>query len=215
MKCKICKNNTTSFFHPQLKKHYHHCKTCEFISLDDSFIVDVEKEKTQYDNHHNSLENEGYVQMFEDFLNLFWENLTCKAIYALDFGSGPTPVLAELIKKRGANVDIYDKFYQPHTSFATKQYDLITSTEVFEHLSNPKETLMLLQKCLKPNGMIALMTLFHPNDQEHFLTWWYPRDPTHITFYTPKTLTLLGEKCGLHVIKNDGKRVIVFKKSSD
>lgn len=212
MKCKICQNNTETLFHPSLQKHYHVCENCELISLDATLIVNLEREKAQYDNHQNSLENEGYVQMFENFLNFFWDSLTYKDTLALDFGSGPTPVLAELMKRRGTKVECYDKFYQPQARLERNRYDLITSTEVFEHLDNPLQTLTLLTKCLKPKGLIALMTLFHPNNNEQFIQWWYPRDPTHITFYTLKTLELLGEKCGLRVIKNDGKRIVVFQK---
>lgn len=215
MPCKICQNSTIPFFSIPLSKHYCYCPACEFISMDPTFIVNLEREKAQYENHHNSLENEGYVKMFEDFMDLFWNRLTCKEIHALDFGSGPTPVLAELLKRRGAKVDCYDKFYQPQTLFEDKTYDLITSTEVFEHLENPLQTLEMLSTHLKPNGIIAIMTLFHPNDTELFIKWWYPRDPTHISFFTCKTLEILGEKCSLKIAGRDGKRVVVFQKSSD
>ena len=215
MLCKICQNSTISFFNAPLSKHYFYCSVCEFISIDPSFIVNLEREKAQYENHHNSLENEGYVKMFEDFMDLFWDMLPCKEIHALDFGSGPTPVLAELLKKRGAKVDCYDKFYQPQTLFEDKTYDLITSTEVFEHLENPLQTLEMLVRYLKPNGIIAIMTLFHPNDTELFIKWWYPRDPTHISFFTCKTLEILGKKYNLKIVGGDGKRVVFFQKSCD
>lgn len=210
MRCKICNHDTKTLLDSQLNKRYYHCEKCEFIALDSDFLVSLERERAQYENHHNSLENSGYVQMFENFLDFFWEAFTCKNIDVLDFGSGPTPVLSELIKKRGASVDIYDKFYQPNMPLQSKKYDLITSTEVFEHLENPIETLNFLVKYLKPNGYIAIMTLFHTNAEDEFLKWWYRRDPTHIGFFTPKTATILGEKCGLKMIKHDGKRVVVF-----
>lgn len=215
MLCKICQNSTISFLNPSLSKHYFYCCTCEFIYIDPVYIVNLEREKAQYENHHNSLENEGYVKMFEDFMDLFWDKLPCKHIHALDFGSGPAPILGELLKRRGITVDCYDKFYQPQTIFENKTYDLITSTEVFEHLENPRQTLEMLAHCLKPNGIIAIMTLFHPNDTELFRKWWYPRDPTHISFFTCKTLEILGEKCGLKILGGDGKRVVFFVKGSD
>lgn len=212
MKCKICDHATTGFSNPRLKKEYTLCSHCELISVEKAFIVSNESEKAQYDNHHNSLENLGYVQMFENFLDFFWDELTCKDISCLDFGSGPTPVLGELIQRRGAKVDCYDKFYQSEKIFTGKSYDVITSTEVFEHLENPLQILDFLTSHLKENGILAIMTLFHQNDKDLFLNWWYPRDPTHITFYTPKTLEILGEKCGLKVMKTDKTRVLIFKK---
>ena len=211
MKCKICHCDTKTFEDVELKKRFFYCSNCQCISLDPTYYLASEKEHALYNNHHNSLENEGYVKMFEDFLDYFWDDLIGKE-KSLDFGSGPTPVLSQLIARRGVIVDCYDKFYQPNKCFENQTYDFITSTEVFEHLEDPYQTLQLLAEHLKPNGLIALMTLFHTNDQVHFLKWWYRRDPTHIIFYTPKTLEILGEKCGLEVMKTDNKRIIVLKK---
>ncbi len=148
--------------------------------------------------------------MFEDFLDYFWNNIEPKSV--LDFGSGSKPVLCKLIEQRGAKVDYYDKFYQTNKVYKNKKYDLITSTEVFEHLENPKNILSLLARHLTPNGTIALMTLFHTNNEDDFLKWWYRRDPTHITFFTPKSITILAKKCGLKVLKHDRKRVIILTK---
>lgn len=211
MKCPICKSGTEAFEDPQLQKQFFYCPICDCISLDTAYILSAEKEQSLYNNHKNSLENEGYVSMFEKFLDFFWEDLTCKE-RSLDFGSGPTPVLSYLVEKRGVKVDCYDKFYQPIRCFEDQTYDFITSTEVFEHLDNPIETLTLLANHLKPKGFVALMTLFHANDEAHFLQWWYRRDPTHITFYTPKTVEMLAKKCGLDLIKTDGKRIALLQK---
>lgn len=211
MTCNICHSDTKSFHDPDLHKTFHHCETCHCIMLDPQHYLCAEKEHALYNNHHNSLENEGYVKMFEDFLDYFWEELTCKA-KALDFGSGPTPVLAHLLRMRAVDVDCYDKFYQPIRCFEDQTYDLITSTEVFEHLEDPIGTLRFLSQHLKTGGILALMTLFHTNDEALFLKWWYRRDPTHITFYTPYTLEVLAQKCGLEVLKTDGKRIMILKK---
>jgi hypothetical protein len=210
MKCKICNQNTQKFKNISLKKEYYHCINCECIFLDELFFVSPTKEKSQYDQHNNSLEDKGYVKMFEDFLDFFWEDIKDTTHLALDFGSGPGPVLETLIQKRDVSCDIYDKFYQPLKIYENKKYDLITSTEVFEHLKNPKETLEFFKNHLNKNGHIALMTLFHSNDKEEFLNWWYPRDPTHITFFTPKTFEVLASSCGLKVVKTDKKRVILL-----
>lgn len=211
MNCKICDCDTKAFDDVELQKQFYICPNCHCITLDPRFYLSLERENSLYNNHHNSLENEGYVKMFEDFLDYFWNDLRCKE-KALDFGSGPTPVLAELLRRRGVKVDYYDKFYQPIQCFTNQTYDFITSTEVFEHLDDPVATLSLLSQHLKPKGFIALMTLFHTNDEVAFLKWWYRRDPTHITFYTAHTLKILAHKCGLEVLKTEGKRVALLQK---
>ncbi|MDX1808534.1 MAG: class I SAM-dependent methyltransferase [Sulfurospirillaceae bacterium] len=210
MKCNICKTLTKKIIDDKMSKLYHQCSNCETIWLDNGFFVDKTKEKMQYENHNNSFESTGYVKMFEDFLNYFWQDLPNNYTDAFDFGSGPGPVLAEILKQRGLNVDCYDKFYQPFKIYENKKYDLITSTEVFEHIQNPLETLKLFKDHLKQDGLISIMTLFHKNDTEEFLNWWYRRDPTHISFYTPHSFEVMAHMCGLKVIKHDNKRVIIL-----
>lgn len=211
MKCSICGTKSKKFNDQQLDKIYYKCPKCEFIFLDPQFFVQPQAEKKQYDNHNNSFDDLGYVKMFEDFLDYFWSDIQKNTKTALDFGCGPGPVLYELIKRRGSQTDCYDKFYQTKKVYENKKYDLITSTEVFEHLENPKEVLSLLASHLKPKGTIALMTLFHTNKTEDFLKWWYRRDPTHISFFTPKCIEFMAKECGLRVIKHDNKRVIILE----
>jgi SAM-dependent methyltransferase len=214
MKCKICDSLIKIIFNYENDKTYGYCSNCEAIFLKESFIVDNEKERAQYENHNNSFQSKGYVKMFEDFLDYFWEDLDKNTSTALDFGSGPGPVLAQIMKNRALHVELYDKFYQPLPIYETKQYDLITSTEVFEHLQNPLEILKLFKQHLRKDGIVAIMTLFHDKDEKNFSKWWYRRDPTHITFYTPKTFEILAKKCGLKVLKHDNKRVIILKNQS-
>ena len=91
-----------------------------------------------------------------------------------------------------------------------KHYDLITTTEVVEHLQDPLEYFRLFSKLLKPDGVLAVMTLFHQNDQAHFLNWHYIRDRSHISFYTAKTMKYIASQVGLKVIYSNNKRFTTF-----
>jgi 2-polyprenyl-3-methyl-5-hydroxy-6-metoxy-1,4-benzoquinol methylase len=150
--------------------------------------------------------------MFKDFLNkgvLPFKN----AGTALDFGSGPVPVLSGLIKRDYQfSIDYYDLHYQPEKSFENKKYDVILSTEVIEHVNNPIEIFSLLHDHLNEGGILSVMTLFHEKDEASFIKWWYRRDETHISFYTLKTLQLIAEKVGFEIIYTDNKRICTFKK---
>ncbi|HHS91769.1 MAG TPA: class I SAM-dependent methyltransferase [Campylobacterales bacterium] len=130
----------------------------------------------------------------------------------LDFGSGPTPVFATLLERRGFEVDIYDLYYAPQKVYEKRCYDLITSTEVFEHLSKPLETLAMLVSHLNPKGYVVLMTKFPPDEDEVFLNWWYRRDPTHIGFFTPKSFEVMADKVGLKVLDVFDDNVVIFQK---
>ena len=129
---------------------------------------------------------------------------------ALDFGSGPGPVLAELLQEQGFKTDIYDKYFSSEKVYLNKKYDLITATEVFEHLKDPLSSVKLLKSHLNKNGILAIMTLFHQNNDEHFKKWWYRRDSTHISFYTPKTFEFMAELLGMTRLTRDNKNICVL-----
>jgi len=211
--CKICNAKTTQIEDVKKKLVYYRCRACGFVYLEESHRVSSTEEKRKYDQHNNSLENEGYVQMFEDFIELSIAPYLKKIQTVLDFGSGPTPVFAELLKQRGLEVDIYDLYYAPKRVYEGKSYDLITSTEVFEHLSKPLETLALLVGHLDTNGYIVLMTKFPPKGDKAFLDWWYRRDPTHISFFTPKSFEVMAQKVGLNVLKTINENIVIFQKN--
>jgi len=209
--CKICSSKTKTIFDQQYNQNYYYCPCCEFIFLDERKIISPEQEKALYEFHNNSPDNQGYVNMFQDFIAQAISPYKSQINTALDFGSGPGPVLAKLLQQEGFDVDIYDKHFAPEKVYANKKYDLITATEVFEHLQEPMETLKLLKSLLNPNGILAIMTLFHNNNEEDFKKWWYRRDSTHICFYTPKTFQVMGDKLGLKLRFNDNKRICVLK----
>ena len=210
--CKICKASTTSVKDNKKELIYYRCTDCGFVYLDDCFIVDELKEKKQYDQHNNGFENEGYVQMFENFIEDALVPYLQNIQTALDFGSGPGPVLSELLKRRGLEVDIYDFYFSPEKVYESKFYDLITSTEVFEHLSKPLDILEMLVEHINPNGYLVLMTKFPPKDDQTFLNWWYRRDPTHISFFTPKSFEIMAEKTRLKVLKTLNENIVVLQK---
>ena len=68
---------------------------------------------------------------------------------------------------------------------------------------------------MEPGGVLAGMTLFHPDDPVKFGEWFYPRDFTHVSFYTPRTLEVLAKALGLTLTFNDGKRSFVMKASGE
>jgi len=210
--CKICQADVSLLSDSKKELSYYRCCSCGFVYLDDKFIVDKESEKSQYDMHENSFESAGYVKMFEDFIEKAILPYEKDINNSLEFGCGSGPVLAELLRRKGLSVDIYDLYFYPKKVYEGKTYDLITSTEVFEHLRNPIEVLKLLVEHTNDKGYIVLMTKFPPKDDKEFLAWWYRRDPTHISFFTPESFEVMAEKVGLKVLKIIDNNIVVFQK---
>ncbi|MFH5835045.1 class I SAM-dependent methyltransferase [Proteiniclasticum sp. C24MP] len=209
-RCKLCGSEAEVIHHPKIAD-YHYCSNCEFISKDDRHIVSKEEELKIYNKHNNSIEDPRYVEFFYKFLNDAVFPYTTGGNQGFDFGSGPSPVLAQILERHhNYQMDIYDLFYSPEKVYIGKKYDLVTSTEVVEHLKDPIEHFELFANLLKPNGILAVMTLFHHNDSSHFLNWHYIRDWSHISFYTPKTMEYIASRVGLKIIHTNDIRYTTF-----
>ncbi len=211
--CKICAAGTKPLWDEQFKISYFFCSRCQYIFIDEKEIVSPEQEIALYKQHNNTLENEGYVNMFEAFISKTILPYQERIKRVMDFGCGPGPVLAELLKRRGFEVDVYDPYFYPETIFEQRNYDLITATEVFEHLKDPLETARLLRGHLNPCGILAVMTLFHPGEASAFKKWWYRHDPTHISFFQPQTFKALADRLGFRVLMFDSKNLCVLEKA--
>lgn len=210
--CKICNSLATLATDKKTLKTYHKCPTCSYIFLDEQFYVHSEREKKHYDKHHNSFESLGYVKMFEDLIDEFVTPQKQHIKTALDFGCGEGEVLPILLEKNTITCDRYDIFYFPKKVYENKQYDLIVSTEVFEHLKSPLEVLAEILLHVKDGGYLLLMSAFHPSNDDEFFKWWYIRDITHIGFFNLLTFEYLANMFGLKIIKHNFKNIILFQK---
>lgn len=175
-------------------------------------MVAPEAELQIYNNHNNSIDDPRYVAYFKRFLDDAVIPFCGGGRKGLDFGSGPSPVLAEILERDyGYSMDIYDLFFASDRVYEDKRYDLVTSTEVVEHLENPMDHFQLFRNLLKEDGLLAIMTQFHPKDDDEFMEWHYIRDKSHISFYTPKTMAIIGKLIGLKIVYTDDIRYTSYK----
>lgn len=179
--------------------------------MDEAHHLSPEKQRERYRLHENSGENTGYVEMFGQFIEFCVEPFVPKGSALLDFGCGPEPVLARLLAERGYSTDHFDPFFFPEGPLP-KNYALITLTEVLEHLPDPLGTLRGLIPRLAPNGVLSIMTLFHPGDRDKFASWWYRRDATHVSFYSEETMERIARILGFDLLLTDSKRSVVLGK---
>jgi len=209
--CPICQSRNLEAI--ETPKRYYFCRACAFIFLDRDEVLAREEEQYRYSLHENTIENAGYVRMFERFIEEGVAPFLKGRERVLDFGCGPGPVLAELLRRRYLSVDCYDLYFFPDLDYRERKYDIITSTEVFEHLLNPVEVLKGLKESTKDNGVIAVMTKFHPG-VKGFRNWYYRKDETHISFFNDKSVEALARICGLEIVMNNSRNIVVLKKTA-
>lgn len=207
--CPLCNAAHTSLFHRDKVREYLRCQQCALVFVPESYHLDADAEKAIYDLHDNDIHDPGYRHFLSRLADPLTDRMPPNAI-GLEFGCGPGPALADMLRQRGFNVALYDLFYYPEVSVFTDSYDFITATEVIEHLASPLIELERLIACLKPGGILGLMTKL-VSTQQAFSQWHYIRDPTHICFYSQSTFEWIAAYFGLKV-EFLGKDVILLQR---
>ena len=216
MKCPLCQNSA-DFFTTGENREYQLCDLCGLIFVPTRFHIPIESERERYREHENSLENEGYVAMFMEKISLIKKY--CPQIKtALDFGCGYEPVLKILLEREGLKTEVYDPIFFPDSP-QKKSFDLVISTETFEHLKNPIQDIQWAMDHVAASGFLAVMTRFYPLEngnpsEENFSKWYYKRDPTHIAFYSSKSFHWIAEKLGFQIIFNNQFDFVLFQRSA-
>jgi len=184
-------------------RQYQLCNLCGLIFVPPEFYISSESEIARYREHENSLDSKGYVEMFMEKITLL-KKLCPQVKTALDFGCGYEPVLKALLEKEEIKTEVYDLNFFPDFP-KNKTFDLVISTETFEHFKNPIKDIQQAASCVSPSGFLAVMTRFYPMGKEipcgkSFSEWYYKRDPTHIVFYTSKTFEWLAQEMRFKII---------------
>ncbi len=166
-------------------------------------------ELQRYLTHRNHRDDSGYLVFQERLIAPLVARLA-PGSEILDFGSGPTPVMAELMRERGFRVEIFDPFFSIDRSVLDRTYDAVACCETAEHFRYPIDDWSKIMKCLRSGSRLGVMTLMH-NEEMDMLRWWYAQDPTHICFYSARTMQWISAHFDLRLdIIND--RVVLFEK---
>lgn len=207
--CPLCNNRDNKFYYRDIRREYWQCNNCALVFVLPEFYLKVDDEKYEYDLHENTENDDGY----RNFLSRAAEPLLQRlkpASTGLDFGCGPAPVLAGMLRQAGHAVFLYDIFYARDESVWTRAFDFITATEVFEHLHFPRSELSRLWHHLRPGGYLEIMTKL-VLDAEAFARWHYKNDQTHVCFFSRATFVWLAAHYCVD-LEFVGKDIILLRK---
>ncbi|MGK5091158.1 class I SAM-dependent methyltransferase [Deltaproteobacteria bacterium TL4] len=210
--CPLCESLEAKVLYKDKSRDYFRCPVCDLIFVPSEQFLSTEDEKARYDFHQNDQHDQGYRQFLSRLFVPMQKRLSPGSL-GLDFGSGPGPTLSVMFEEAGHFMNIYDFFYAPDLLVFQKKYDFITSTEVVEHLHHPKADLNRLWSCLKPGGILGLMTEL-VLDGDSFGKWYYKNDPTHVCFFSQTTCQWLATYW-LAELSFENKEVILFSKKTE
>lgn len=210
--CPLCQSSDTHFWYQDKKRSYQHCPQCDLVFVDRSQHLSHDDEKSVYDLHENNDQDMGYREFLSRMADPVRQRVPAGS-HGLDFGCGPGPVLAQMFRETGYKMNTFDVYYANQPDVMTQQYDFITSTEVFEHLSAPATVLEQLSAILKSGGYLGIMTK-RVTSQEAFASWHYKNDPTHITFFSENSFHWIARhyRMTLEIISQD---VVILQKKTD
>lgn len=209
--CPLCHSVKTNYFTNAMNRDYFLCTHCKLIFVPKVFLLDKKEEKKRYDLHKNSINDKGYVNFLSEIVQAISQKIAPPS-FGLDYGSGPTPVLAEILRNKGYNINIFDPFYAVDKTVLEKTYDFICMSEVAEHFYNPSQEFEELVKLLKPNAYLFIMTL-STDAINDFPNWHYQKDDTHVCFYSSESMQYIADKYHL-ILEKVTERLFIFQKTS-
>lgn len=193
-RCIVCCAATPQHFTRVQSRDYWRCEHCGATFLHPSQLPTREAEEREYRLHQNDPHDLGYRQFLARLVHPLLQRIAPDAS-GLDYGCGPGPALANMLREAGHKVALYDPIFVDDRVSLEQRYAFITCTEVVEHFHQPADEFVKLDLLLEPGGLLAIMTTFQTDDAA-FAGWQYRRDPTHVVFYKERTFHELARQHG-------------------
>jgi len=192
--CPVCADLRVKPFLTVEDRDYLRCLACEARFLSPGQRLSPEDEYAHYLHHENNPDDPRYRRFLSRLADPLLERLA-PASAGLDYGCGPGPALATMLREAGHTVALHDPFFAPDPASLRTTYDFVTCTEVAEHFHDPRTEFSRLRTVLRPGGWLAVMTCFQTDDAR-FAAWHYRKDPTHVVFYREATFHHLARAWG-------------------
>jgi SAM-dependent methyltransferase len=173
------------------QRDYLQCARCDLVFVPQEQLPDPAFELAHYRMHNNSPNDPGYRRFLSRTLKAVVEHLPAPA-RGLDFGCGPGPALPTMFRELGYEMRQYDPLFCDDASVLDEEFNFVCATEVVEHVHWPHEVYKRLFSRLKPGGCLAVMTK-RLSSQAAFARWHYKNDPTHVRFYSDRTMRFVAQ----------------------
>ncbi|MEO0810179.1 MAG: class I SAM-dependent methyltransferase [Pseudomonadota bacterium] len=203
---------TSRYFGSFEGQDYLRCSRCRATFLVTRQLPLPDKERAHYKTHENNPDDVRYRAFLARLATPLLKCLPAGQS-GLDYGCGPGPALAAMLREAGHSVALYDPFFAPDVTVLHQSYDFITCTEVAEHFHQPAQEFRRLNAMLRPGGFLGIMTMFQTDDKR-FAAWHYRRDPTHVVFYRDVTMQTIAEDFDWK-LQLPAPNVVIFQKRAE
>lgn len=137
-RCIVCRESPAAeHFMTVTEQRYWRCPSCRATFMDPSHRLTLAAEKARYEKHENDPHSPGYRRFLGALVDPLLHRLglgttTRTPSRGLDYGCGPGPALAAMLREAGHEVIEYDPIFAPNlvAVAAVAEYDFVTCTEV-------------------------------------------------------------------------------------
>lgn len=213
MNCKICNTESNIFDNGLImgkyKINYFHCPHCGFIQTEEPYWLTEAYSSAIADT------DIGLIQrniMLSEKINTILKLLN-KPNHLLDYGGG-YGMFVRMMRDKGWDFEWYDQYcenlFAQHHEMKRDRYDVVTSFEMLEHLTDPLST---LEKILKKTDTFICTTELVPANPPKIKDWWYyaTESGQHISFYTLDSLKTIAQKFKKHFYSGFGIHIFSSK----
>ena len=186
------------------------CGGCGLIFVERGLLPSAERERARYEFHRNGPEDAGYVAFLSQSVEAARPVLR-EGMRGLDFGCGPSPVLAGLVRELGVECRNYDPYFFPVEPEGV--FDVVFATEVVEHFHEPARDWGRMLGFVRDGGWLVVMTEPWEAGRD-FAKWSYAADETHVCFYRRDTFKWIARTFGLGFQATENSRVFLFSKGA-
>lgn len=195
MNCRICETDS-SFFYGDVRSFYK-CPSCALIFTNET--ADNAAAEKHYKSQWNNADDDFWKQQVDALVGVI-QKYKMPMGRLLDFGSGSGEITKEF-QRRGIEAEPLDPMINGLLKDQNYSYkfDVVVGVEVIEHLPNMWEELKEIENHLSHDGIMLFTTnitepfINSSNEVDVFKAWWYKDDPTHVSFFSNKSIFRLAE----------------------
>ncbi len=196
--------------------YYRRCEGCGFLYTDAFDNWDMTQFKTHVYNNEYKLVDPDYEierpRSNAGFIAQHWGALK-EQTRILDYGGGNGTLSATLRENGFRTALTYDPMVSSFSSQPEGKYDLVTSFETLEHVSDPVGSVADILKYSAEPGLVVFSTLVQPADfDQQRLNWWYvgPRNG-HISLFSKHALAMVWNRFGYKLASLNDNVHVAFR----
>ena len=142
--CPLCGAPDAPPFHRDKRREYLRCAECALVFVPPAYLLTRDEEKAEYDLHRNDPDDAGYRRFLSRLAEPLLQRLA-PGSSGLDFGCGPGPALAAMLREAGHEVVLYDSFYAADAAVLERRYEEGDVIVLFSLAADVPEVERLLQ----------------------------------------------------------------------